>query len=406
MPGDDKTPQLPFSLVPLTGDGFPVEADDSYKLLFDQAVSGGAGTRTYLSRLAQFSSLATTLKKKGDAAFSIENTGGGTARAVASDANATMQVGVALHSGLQTRQLPGADIPVRGVATIRLSLPAPRELSKIVSFGVSLAEIPAGIAVGDKLIEALFRPLLNQLTRFVQTSVERWLAIDVGEGIDGLGEDIASAAADAAEEVGAETAEVVVEEAVVAEVAIDLAAAAPPLAVLGVLIAIPILIEALSKQFELHLEIDNQTDHDLTWSLTYQENGSMTAQPASNLLPRMGKATDAWGDQTDLPVIYQANFSAMNKSGYEGTGIALRISPADLPASDLAVLISIPWGADNALWVGDVGPNFDWERAYSSKPVPKLRYQHGNMHLSTVLAIDALSGQGDVYHCVLRVAPL
>jgi hypothetical protein len=201
---------------------------------------------------------------------------------------------------------------------------------------------------------------------------------------------------------------VVVEEEVVAEVAIDLAAAVPPLAVLAVLIAVPILIQALSKQFELHLEIDNQTNHDLKWSLAYQENGSMTAQPASDLLPQMGRATDDWGDETDLPVVYQANFSAMNKSGYQGTGIALCISPTDLQGSDLAVLISIPWSGDGALWVGDAVPNFDWQQAYSSNPVPKLSYRHGNRHLTAALAIDTVSSQGEayVYHSVFRVQSL
>ena len=72
------------------------------------------------------------------------------------------------------------------------------------------------------------------------------------------------------------------------------------------------------------------TDHDITWSEPYIYNGAMTAQPVDQVLPKMGRAVDAWGDKTDVPVVYQANFSSMNKSGYEGTGVALKLSPNGL----------------------------------------------------------------------------
>ena len=43
-----------------------------------------------------------------------------------------------------------------------------------------------------------------------------------------------------------------------------------------------------------------------------------------------GSAVDAWGDQTDVPVVYQANCFVVNKSGYEGTGVAFKLSPNGL----------------------------------------------------------------------------
>lgn len=395
------TPSLPFALVPVTGAGFPVENDDSYRLVFDQAVSGGAGTSTYLQHMMRFAGLTDYLNQKGDAAYTVTQLPDGSMQAAATDGASSIQVGVALNPNLAETDLDG--VPVRGLATVTMTLPEPMQLAKIVSFGLSLAEIPPGLIVTNALIQSLFKPLLQQLTRYVQTTIDQWLDIEVGEDIDALGDAIADVAGDTAEEVGAETAEVVVEEAVVAELAIDLSVAVPAFAALGLLVAVPLLVMALSKQFRLHLEIDNQTDHDFQWSEPYIYNGAMTAQPASALLPKMGRAVDSWGDRTDVPVVYQANFSSMNKSGYEGTGIALQLTPTDYPDQNLAVLISIPWIADNGLWVGDVTPGFDWEQAFNDRPEAKLAVSHGNQRFYTSLAIDALSGQNDAYNCVLRI---
>lgn len=397
-------PALAFCLVPVTGDGFPVENDDSYQLLMDQAVSGGPGTSNYLQHMMRFAGLTDYLNKEGSAAYAVTQLPDGSMQAAASDGEAAIEVGVALNPNLAETDLNGQ--PVRGLATVRMSLPAPTAIAKIVSFGLSLAELPPGLVVSDALIQSLFKPLLQQLTRYVQTTIDQWLDIEVGEDVDALGDVIADVAGDTAEEIGAETAEVVVEEAAVAELTIDLSVAVPAFAVLGLLVALPLLVMDLAKQFQLHLEIDNQTDHDFQWSEPYIYNGAMTAQPAAPLLPKTGRAVDSWGDQTDVPVVYQANFSSMNKSGYEGTGVALQLSPTDYPDQNLAVLISIPWIADNGLWVGDVTANFDWEGAFNNLPQPALTVNHGNQRFYTTLSIDALSGQDDAYNCVLRIESL
>lgn len=397
-------PTLPFRLVPATPDGFPVENNEGYRLLIDQAVSGGSGTSDYLQHMLRFSAFTGYLNAHAGSAFVTEQLPGGAMQAVASDGTVTMNVAVQLNDDLAETDLNGQ--PVRGIATVRLALPEPTQLAKIISFGLSLAEIPAGIVVTNTLIQALFKPLLQQLTSYVQSTVERWLKIDVGEDIDGLGEDLADATGEAAEEVGAESADLVVEEVAVAEVAIDLSAAVPAFAVLALLVAVPLLITALAKQFQVHLEIDNQTETDFSWSAPYTYNGAMTVQPAQSVLPAMGRAVDAWGDETDVPVVYQANFSTMNKSGYQGTGMALELSPHGMTGQDLAVLISVPWAADNALWIGDPGPGMDWEQAFDTYPEAQLRVSHGNQKFYTTLSIDALSGNDDTYHCVLRIQPL
>lgn len=395
---------MQFGLVPATADGFPVCNDDVYRDVISQAVSGGKGTAGYLSHLLSLSDLVGYLHRTGADAFVTEQLPNGAVQARATDGHATMNVAVKLNEGLAETDLNG--VPVRGITTVRLALPGPDDLAKIISFGLSLAELPAGIVITNVLVQSLVKPLLQQLVSYVQNTVMRWLAVDVGEDIADLGSDLADAAGDAAEEVGAETAELVVDEVAVAEVAIDLSAAVPAFGALALLAAVPLLIIALSKEFLLHLEIDNATDYDITWSQPYIYNGAMTAEPKDQVLPKMGRAVDVWGDVTDVPVVYQANFSSMNSSGYKGTGVALQLSPSGLVGQDVAVVISIPWGADNALWMGEVTPGMDWEQAFDEYPEATLHTTHGNQELYLSLGIDALTGNSDSYHCVLRISPL
>jgi hypothetical protein len=400
----DPTPTMNFALVNVMGSGIPAENNEPYRLMMDQAVSGGEGTAGYLDHLLQFAKFSSYLNQAGVSAFSQAAGPDGSFHATATDGTTKMAVGVQLNDNLDETDYHG--IPVRGIATVRMSLPDPRQIVKIANFGLSLAEIPPGIAVTNTLIQSLFKPLLQQLTKYIQSTIEDWLKTDVGESVEELGDALAETTEDVAETVGEETAEAVVDELVVAEVAVDLSAACPAFAGLALLIAVPLIVEALEKQFQLFLEIDNMTAHDFNWSIEYQYKNGMTAQPKASVIPKMGIATDSWGDQTSVPVVYQANFSSMNKSGFAGTGFAMRLSATDVSGQDIAVAISIPWIEDNALWLGDATPGMDWEDAFNSNPVEQLSVSHGNQRFYTSLAIDSLSGNQDIYHCVLRIEPL
>lgn len=400
----DPTPTLNWSLIDVTGGGVPAENNDPYRMLLDQAVAGGQSTAGYLNRMLQFAKFSSYLNTTGISAFRQAAGPNGSFQASATDGTTTMNVGVQLNDNLDVSDYNG--IPVRGIATVRMSLPDPQQVVKIVNFGLGLAELPPGLAVSNALIQSLFKPLLQQLTKYVQSTVEEWLESEVGESIEELGDTLAETAEDVAETVGEETAEVVVEEAVVAEIAVDLSAACPAFAGLALLVAVPLIIEALEKDFQLYLEIDNLTSHDFNWTIEYQYENGMTAQPKASLIPKMGYATDSWGDNTNVQVVSQANFSSTNKSGFAGTGFAMNLSPTDLTGADIAACISIPWIDDNALWLGDATAGMDWESAFDNNPIPQLSVSHGNQHFFTTLAIDSLSGNQDIYHCVLRIEPL
>ncbi|WP_125777958.1 hypothetical protein [Antribacter gilvus] len=399
-----QTPALAFTLVsPISSLGIPTEVNDDYTILLDNAVSGGAGTSEYLGRMLEFATLASYLAKAGDDAFTTSDGPAGSMQAYASNAGTSMTIGVALNDNLAETDFGG--VPVRGVASVRMATSHPFDVVKYTELGISLAEIPAGLAVGDALMAALFRPLLDRLSSFVQDTISSWLEADVGE-LDGIADALADTAADVAGEIAEETTEIVVEETVVAEVSLDLAAIAPPLAALGLLIAVPLLIEMLAKDFQVHFEINNLTDHDVEWAVEYSYDGAMTAQPASPTIPKMGRAIDAWGDTTDVDVAYQADFSLTNASGFEGTGFVLRLSVPDLAdEGDIAVVLSVPWASDNSIWLGAAGPGTDWQQLWNDHGGGggPLAVNHGTRQLYVDMGLDAVSGHGDSYHCALRI---
>ena len=409
---DSPSPRLSFGVTPLTGDGIPTENTEAFRMLLDEGLAGGSGTGNYLQHMLRLASFSSYLSKNGESAFAVSPGPGGGEQAIASDGVTTMTVGVILDpppSGPAAAATAAADQPpVRGVATVRLALPHPFNVVKIAQFAVSLTELPPDFVLTQQVWQALLRPLLSRFISFLRSVVDSWLETDVGEDVAGLTDALDTATGEVAETTAEETAEVVVEEEVVAEVAIDLSAAVPALAGLAVLLAIPLLISALAKQFVLHIEVNNLTDDDLAWSLPYTEEGAVTVQPASGVLPKMGRATDSWGDQTTVPVVFQAIFSAMNTSGYEGIGLVMNFSPNGYAGQDTSAVISIPWLADNAVWLGDPGRSPDWAAIYAanSEATGKTRVFHANQHFSVTLAIDALSGHNDEYHCVARIQRL
>lgn len=405
---NEPPPRLNFQLVSLTGDGFPVQQNEQFTMLLDQAIAGGSGTAHYLDEMLLFANLASYLNETGAAAYVLNDGPNGTQQATATDGTTTLNVNLQLNSLPTNASDADSDPYIEGLATIQMALPDPERIIKFAQFGISLAELPVGFVMTQQIWQALFAPILQRVSTYVQSSIESWLEIDVGENVSELGDAVAETAGEVAADVSEEAAEVLVEEAVVAELAIDFSVAIPAFAVLGVLIAVPLLINALDKTFVLHIEVDNLTNNDFTWSIPYMEEGTMTSQPASTLIPKMGMATDMWGDETSVSVIYQAYYSSMNTSGFEGIGLTMNFAPSGYTDQDIAAVISIPWIEDNGIWLGDSGTNPNWQAIYNAHDGSSgsLTATHGNQRFYTTLAIDALSGNNDEYHCVIRIEPL
>jgi hypothetical protein len=397
-------PTLNFGLVDLTG-GYPIQRSDAFEFLLEQATSGGDGTGNYLSHFARFSELGTYLQKTGDAAYSQVPGPGNGQRLTASTNGTSLHIDVTLDPQLHAQDYDGQ--PIVGMATITMELPDPYDIVKIAVFGVQLAEIPPGFVVTGVIWQALFKPILARAQNLFQSLIESWLDMGEGEAAD-LGEAIADTAADAAEAASEDVGEVIAEEAVVAELAIDFAAAVPALAAVGILVAIPILIELLAKKMSVHIQVNNMTNTDFNWSIAYTDEGAVSVQPKSATIPKMSTVTDIFGDTSSVLVVHQADLSFVNTSGFEGIGFVLNFAPADNSSTPIAAVISIPFFDDNSAWLGDPGANPDWGSLYGAHEDDGsgLAVSYGNRDYTTNFAFDALSGNNDDYHCILRIQEL
>ncbi|WP_320779243.1 hypothetical protein [Streptomyces sp. CRN 30] len=401
---DTPIPVLSVTTSPLTGDGMPTELTDQWRQVLDQGLGGGAATSSYLAHIARAADFIGYLGQQGEDAFTVTPGPSGGWQAVATDGCAILQVGATLAPFP-----PDGDPPVSGTAVVRLSLPNPYQVVQYTEFGVQLAELPAGFVLTRQVWQALAQPLLSRVVAFVRQSVRAWLDLAPDEDVSGLGDALAQATQEAGEAAAEETAEITVGGEAVAEVAVvDFSAAFPPLAGLAVLAAVPLILAALAKNFVLRLQVVNMTDLDIEVTVPYQADGAMTVEPADPVLPAMGQVTDAWGDRSTVDVAYLATFSATNRSGYSGLGFLLNLSPAGSDGADVCAVVSVPWGSDNTIWLGDTGSDPDWGGIYdaNSDADGLLRVDHGNRVLAVSLAIDALSGNADTYDCVLRVQPL
>lgn len=136
--------------------------------------------------------------------------------------------------------------------------------------------------------------------------------------------------------------------------------------------------------------------------------GGVVVQPASASIAAMGTATDPWGDQSRVPVAFTADFTAVNPDGWPGIGLVLKLSPSGLAGEGVAAVISIPCGSGNGIWLGDPGsaPGPAELYAANSGGTGALTASYGTRFFQASLAIDALSGNGDEYHCILRIQRL
>lgn len=401
---------LQLKVNPITAaNGFPFRCDDVFSTMMRQAISGGDGTEFYLAHIQKFADFAAFLQRTGNSAFTYEEGPAGSYQARAGDSNATIVVN-AQFAGPDDKPLydtseEDSAPPVHGLATVTLQLASPESIEKVINLGVSLATAPPSYLAITSLKDVLFEPLVTRIKDLFLKCIDNWADIDLGDDLDAAGDAISIASNDAADAVSTGASEIAA-DGLAAEVIIDLSAAAPPLAILGALIAIPFIVKALEKKFVLHFELNNFTSYDFEWKVEYMKHGTMTSQPKSNVIPRMGYATDSWGDQTTSEVAYQADYTSMNTSGFTGIGLVLRLTPLNAGAdADIAVVISIPWGNPNVIWLGDVPTKPDWSQIYKkgSSASPKLSVEHGNMRFSSRIAINSLSGDHDVYYAVIAV---
>lgn len=390
--------KIKFGVIDMSGGGMPVELNERYRQLLDQGVNGGPGTAEYLRQFQPFADLASYLNEKGASTFVEASTVDGIPYLTASDGHTTLTIATRFNPNLVAQDVNG--VGVIGVATVTLDGPDPYNIVKVMTLGVSVAELPPSVVVNKILVDALVRPVLNKVRDLISNALDKWSDVSV-EDVEAIADDVEAASSEAVDAASEEAAELIVEE-VALELTVDFAAAFPALIVAAALLAIPLILNLIAKKMTHHLQIVNLTKQPFAWEIAYTAEGAIHLQPLSATIPAVSTFTDVFGNTSDQPVAHAADFSVINTSGFAGIGYLIVLTPAE--GSKIAIGVSIPFTADNALAIRSVPDQPVWADVYNSAPFQaQPRVEYGDFSFFLTASMDALSGNNDDFHSVVMI---
>ncbi|MFP2904152.1 hypothetical protein ACLESD_03575 [Pyxidicoccus sp. 3LFB2] len=360
-----------ISLTPLTPGGStpPNIHDDNFVAAINSAKAGGSATQSYFDSTNQTADYWTWLTNTVNAQEDPWAPGtdpDGNPIQMSSNGNLDVRMGAFYRdpnggSTTSDAAAPAAGAagdtpaPTVGIATIQTHNTT-TAVSSDISFGLSLAGIPAGIVLSKALFGDLIQPIYANLKTAVNGMAEAFKkAAEVDDpDIDPEeeAEDPLDEASGEAEDVGGELAEEGAKY-----VAIDWGSVGLEAAGMGALVAIPMIVGFLGHKMVNSLVVHNLTDHDFTWQMTNQFHGQSTVLPdpkTANKIPKMDYNVDSWGDKTTVKVAYQAMYQFTNSTDLGSIGWLLTLTPDDgSTATD--IMADIPWATDNTIAVGEKG---------------------------------------------------
>ena len=371
MSGDDPTKTIKIKLVPVTKPGNPAIVDDAYNAQVTEALQGGDKLQAYFdsrNQAADYWSWISDQLDHKENPFVDGVDPDGHPILMASNGNTQMRVGHVLRgpqSGLTAEHVAAADDPpVFGITSIETHNTT-SNLSGVIVLGVDLLEIPPGVVLTKMLFKDLISPIYNNaklaVGKLVQTFKENAEVEDPTIDPQEDSEPSLSEASDTAEDISGELAEEGAESLVV-----DWGMAGAEMGGLGVLAAIPLIIQFLAHPMMNSLQVINRTDEDFKLQIIDQKWGKAAVVPVGGdtpTLPKMDYNTDSWGDKTTVKVAYEANYQFINSNQFGSIGYVMSLTrAAGGPTAKL--LTSVPWAGTNTIWVGESndGPDTIYQR--------------------------------------------
>lgn len=321
------------------------------------AAASGDGTRTYYGNQTVLTNFTSYLNELGDAAWIADTDENGNpvyfAEQRGGDGNVLY---LTLATQPDTDVLDGTTPPQQFtcdgqtyniVGTITGTFSYNEEPNWYVEAPVAVIDLfPVGalLKIGWS---NLISPCLTGFWNGVKTCFSK------GAEAENIG-DVDATAADAAEDAAVDGAEVA-EDTTVSMVCGGLAFAGA-----AVLIAIPIILQAIAHQTYQTTTLYNLTPYDIDWSLGYLNEGVMNAAPvmgqgSSTLNPLIPAMTDsAPPGLQPVQMATEANFSFASTSEYEGLGYVLSFTLKNPATQDevatAAAMFDVPFSGPNSLY--------------------------------------------------------
>ena len=415
-PGDDPASTAQIVMTPAT-QGFPHIADDKYAAAMQQAKQGGSPTQDWFdvtNQTADFWGWMGDHTAPDDDPFAPGVDPDGNPIQMCSNGNVDMRNGAFYRGGdgvtapaPSAAAVDGAEPPpIVGIGTIQTHN-STSGLSRNMSFGLSLAGIPGGIILSEKLFGDLLKPVYSNFKTYITKMSEQFKEASEVEtpDIDPEAES-EEPIEDASGEIGDVTGELAEEG--VEYLAIDWGSVVAESAGLGAIAAIPLLVSFLGHKMVNSVEIHNCTDLDFGWSVAEQVHGQPSILPkddSGKVIPKMDYNVDSWGDKTTVKVAYSADFQFINSTDLSSIGYVLTLQPRGGAGSPTDMVVSIPWAGDNTIWAGGSTGNPQQQYDNHSDPDGKLSVTAQADTYQVTMSITALSGEtgGAFFYGILAV---
>lgn len=329
------------------------------------ALQGGQGTADYFANQNQIAKFASWVNAKGKDAWTLGTDDHGSPTYVADDgAGTTMVLATVPATDAINGAAPPTGFPWDGqnynvAGTITGTLSYNQQQLWTVEVPVGLAEAIPITVLANYAWAGLVQPLL---TGFWNGVVSCFSGAAEASTLAEAGEAAAVAATDAA-----------VEAVVVEGVAVSMTAGVGALVGLAVLIALPFVIDVILHPSFQNLMVYNLTPFDMTWSLAFVNEGTMTMAPIIGKddtdfdydIPAMGSMAPPGLQPVDIA--REASFSFASESLVRGLGYVMSLTLTDPTKNGQQVgtvlgMIDVPWSGSNSLAVaidsGDTGQGF------------------------------------------------
>ena len=168
----------------------------------------------------------------------------------------------------------------------------------------------------------------------------------------------------------------------------------------GVLVAIPTIVEFLGHRMRHSVLVQNLTDGLVGWQEWVTHGDSVISQP---VVPIAGTTSgpDPLQPSARLTLSTGLNLQYLNDTDWGSIGYVLSLTMPD--DTEARVLFNIPWAGDNVLWVGASNdtPSTVWDEQHSGSDDPPLSMSAEVGGYRVLASLNRLSGQtyGAYFYC-------
>jgi hypothetical protein len=410
--GNDANNTIQIQMTPLTQGGYPNVVDENFQNAVNQGKQGGANTMNFFNATnatSDFWGWMASHDGSNTNPFVPGTDPQGNPIVMASNGNVSMRMGAFYNDNPPTSLAAGDDPPpATGIGTIQTGNTTTLA-SRDLSFTLTLLGIPAGLVLTKALFSDLIGPIYANMKTFVTKMAKQFQEAseveDPAIDAEAESEEPMTESSEEIEDIGGELAEEGAEY-----LAVDWSTVGLEAAGLGAIAAIPMIVSFLGHKMINSLAIINQTNLDFVWNVSHQDSGKSSVLPSANndtvstTIPQMQVIKDMWGDSSDAPVAYEADFQFINSSDYGSIGYVMSLTPSD-GGTPAQLVVAIPWAGENTIWVGS--SNEDPATIYNtySPANGQLTYSATFDNYQVAVSINALQGEtnGQYFYGVLVV---